>query len=73
MNSGIGILLGAIVFMLVIGTVFALVWWGTADLLFPGVAQKTGQRLFKKKRKPVRDDAVVVKGFDQSPGAPGTT
>jgi hypothetical protein len=31
--------------MLVVGVVFALIWWQMADVLFPGTAKKTGQRI----------------------------
>ena len=31
--------------MLVVGVVFALIWWQMADVLFPGTTKKTGQRI----------------------------
>lgn len=41
----IGIVVGV---MLVAGVFFALIWWQMADVLFPGTAKKTGQRILGK-------------------------
>jgi hypothetical protein len=57
--------------MLVVGVVFAVVWWQLADVLFPGTTKKTGQRIL-----PMRDDqpkgpppgAKVIR-FDDGPQA----
>lgn len=55
--------------MLVIGVVFAVIWWQLADLLFPGTTKKTGQRIL-----PLGDDApkapppgAKVIRFDDAP------
>lgn len=56
--------------MLVVGVVFAVIWWQLADVLFPGTAKKTGQKIL-----PLGDDeapkgpppgATVIR-FDQPP------
>ena len=40
-----GIILIVIAVMLVVGTLFAVIWWHMADILFPGTAKKTGQTI----------------------------
>jgi hypothetical protein len=66
---------GTIVFivigvMLVVGTIAAVIWWHMADVLFPGTARKTGQRILGGRDKgppAVPPGATVVKGFDEPP------
>jgi hypothetical protein len=44
------ILIFAIV-TVVLGSIIALVWWHLADIIFPGTAEKTGQRIFRLSRR----------------------
>lgn len=65
MRSG-SIIVLVIAVMLVVGVVFALVWWQMADVLFPGTARKTGQRILGRgKGKAPSPEATVVRGFDE--------
>ena len=67
MSTGLSIIVGVIVLMLVIGTVFAVVWWRLAEVIYPGTDEKTGQRIGRGQRRPRRTtapDAKVVTGFD---------
>ena len=51
--------------MLVVGVVFALIWWQMADVLFPGTARKTGQRILgKDKRGAPPPQAKVIRSQD---------
>jgi hypothetical protein len=66
-GTGLNIIVGVIALMLVIGTVFAVVWWRLAEVIYPGTDQKTGQRIGRGRRRPpgaVAPDAKVVTGFD---------
>ena len=56
--------------MLVVGVVFALIWWQMADVLFPGTAEKTGQRILGGRDEPKGPPpgAKVIK-FDDQPKA----
>lgn len=56
--------------MLVVGVVFALIWWHLADVLFPGTARKTGQRILghEDDRKGPPPGAKVIK-FDDDGSA----
>ena len=68
MGSSTGIIIGVIVLMLIIGTVFAVVWWRLADVIYPGTDEKTGQRIGRGRRGPrsaIAPDAKVVTGFDE--------
>jgi hypothetical protein len=58
--------------MLVVGVVFALAWWQMADVLFPGTARKTGQKILGgRKGQAPPTSATVIKGFGESdPAAP---
>ena len=62
---GTNVVFLVIAIMLVVGVVFALAWWQMADVLFPGTARKTGQRIFggRKDQSPP-PGATVIKGFD---------
>lgn len=51
MNIGWLIIIFAVL-AVVLGSVIALVWWHLADVIFPGTAEKTGQRIFRIGRKP---------------------
>ena len=42
---GHGVILVVVAVMLVVGVVFALIWWQLADAVFPGATRKTGQRI----------------------------
>jgi hypothetical protein len=54
-----------------LGSVIALVWWHLADVLFPGTAEKTGQRIFRRRReREPRQDAVVI-DYSKSPPRAG--
>lgn len=59
------IVIVVIAIMLVVGVVFALAWWQMADVLFPGTARKTGQRILggRQSRQPA-PNATVIRGFD---------
>lgn len=50
------------VIVLVLGSIIALVWWHLADVIFPGTSEKTGQRIFRlrKKSKEQPRDAQVI-------------
>ena len=66
------VIITVVIIMLVIGTVFAVIWWWLADVMFPGTAEKTGQRIIKsRKGTPPARDAKVITDFDQPP--PPTT
>ena len=68
-----GILLIVISVMLVVGTIFAVIWWHMADVLFPGTAKKTGQTILRTKAdKPhgPPPGATVIKSFDDAPQPP---
>jgi hypothetical protein len=59
-----------VIVMLVVGVVFALAWWQMADVLFPGTARKTGQKILGGgKPKPPPPPATVVKGFEEQGGS----
>lgn len=67
-----GIILIVIAVMLVVGTLFAVIWWHMADILFPGTAKKTGQTILRGKSKPQGPPpgATVIKSFDDKPAPP---
>jgi len=69
-----GIILIVIAVMLVFGTIFAVIWWHMADVLFPGTAKKTGQTILGGKAKPhgPPPGATVIKSFDDSPKPPNS-
>lgn len=52
--------------MLIAGVFFALVWWQMADVVFPGAAKKTGQRILGKDAdaKPGPPPGATVVRFD---------
>ena len=67
-----GIILIVIAVMLVFGTIFAVIWWHMADVLFPGTAKKTGQTILRgRSDKPhtPHPGATVIKSFDDAPHA----
>jgi hypothetical protein len=59
------------VLAVVLGSVIALVWWHLADYFFPGTAEKTGQRIFRrrKNRAPQSWQPTVI-DFDAPPKRP---
>ena len=69
MPGNANIIIGMVVIVLVMGTVFALVWWRLADVIYPGVDEKTGQRIGRRKRRRegAAPGAKVVTGFEERP------
>ena len=67
MGGHSNIIIGMVVLVLVMGTVFALVWWRLADVIYPGTDRKTGQRIGrgKRRRSAAAPGAKVVTGFDE--------
>ena len=68
-----GIIIIVIAVMLIVGTIFAMIWWHMADVLFPGTAKKTGQTILGgKSGKPSTPPpgATVIKTFDDPPKPP---
>jgi hypothetical protein len=54
--------------MLVIGTIFAVVWWALADVIFPGTSRKTGQEIIRRRgSRPASPSAKVISDFDDTP------
>jgi hypothetical protein len=69
---GHNVIFVVIAIMLVVGVIFAVIWWHLADVLFPGTAKKTGQKIL-----PLGEDgsakgpppgAKVIR-FDETPSA----
>jgi hypothetical protein len=60
--------------MLVVGVIFAVIWWQMADVLFPGTARKTGQRILGGTPKAGPPPGAKVIRFDDAPAStPGST
>jgi flagellar basal body-associated protein FliL len=55
------------VIVVILGSIIALVWWHLADVVFPGTAEKTGQRIFRfgKRAKEPPAKARVIE-FDEN-------
>jgi hypothetical protein len=54
------------IIVVILGSIIALVWWHLADVIFPGTAEKTGQRIFrfgKRAKEPPASPRVIE--FDE--------
>jgi hypothetical protein len=63
MDIGWLIIIFAII-AVVFGSVIALVWWHLADVFFPGTSEKTGQRIFRRRRSGPEPPKAIVIDFD---------